>query len=116
MSLPQRPSFCLRRSPKLDRLLRKSPPRTAVWLGGETWHMKKAQSCVQGEGALAAVREEGTVTELSSGSIRRLRQPDPRLEEDAFGRGAVMDWFSRRVLSWRSSITMEADFCVDAER
>jgi putative transposase len=27
---------------------------------------------------------------------------------------AVMDWFSRRVLSWRLSITMEADFCVDA--
>src|SRR5271165_5083060 len=29
---------------------------------------------------------------------------------------AVMDWFSRRVLSWRLSITMEADFCVDALR
>jgi putative transposase len=27
---------------------------------------------------------------------------------------AVMDWFSRRVLSWRLSITMETDFCVDA--
>ena len=27
---------------------------------------------------------------------------------------AVMDWFSRRVLSWRLSITMEADFGVDA--
>jgi len=27
---------------------------------------------------------------------------------------AVMDWFSRRVLAWRVSITMEADFCVDA--
>lgn len=27
---------------------------------------------------------------------------------------AVMDWASRRVLSWRVSITMEADFCVDA--
>jgi putative transposase len=27
---------------------------------------------------------------------------------------AVMDWFSRRVLSWRLSITMEADFCVAA--
>ena len=27
---------------------------------------------------------------------------------------AVMDWFSRRVLSWRVSITMEADFCVAA--
>ena len=27
---------------------------------------------------------------------------------------AIMDWFSRRVLSWRVSITMEADFCVEA--
>jgi putative transposase len=26
---------------------------------------------------------------------------------------AVMDWFSRRVLSWRVSITMETGFCVD---
>jgi putative transposase len=27
---------------------------------------------------------------------------------------AVMDWFSRRVLSWRVSITMEAAFCIEA--
>ena len=27
---------------------------------------------------------------------------------------AVMDWFSRRVLAWRLSITMETNFCVDA--
>ncbi len=27
---------------------------------------------------------------------------------------AVMDWFSRRALSWRLSITMETDFCVVA--
>ena len=26
---------------------------------------------------------------------------------------AVIDWFSRRVLSWRVSITMEASFCVE---
>ena len=26
---------------------------------------------------------------------------------------AVLDWFSRRVLSWRVSITMEAAFCVE---
>lgn len=25
----------------------------------------------------------------------------------------VLDWFSRRVLSWRLSITMEASFCVE---
>ena len=27
---------------------------------------------------------------------------------------AVIDWFSRRVLPWRLSITMEADFCIGA--
>ncbi|MEI9981808.1 MAG: IS3 family transposase [Aliidongia sp.] len=27
---------------------------------------------------------------------------------------AVVDWFSRRVLAWRLSITMEVDFCLDA--
>ena len=27
---------------------------------------------------------------------------------------AVVDWFSRRVLAWRRSITMEAAFCVEA--
>jgi len=27
---------------------------------------------------------------------------------------AIIDWFSRRVLSWRLSITMEVDFCLEA--
>jgi putative transposase len=27
---------------------------------------------------------------------------------------AIVDWFSRRVLAWRVSITMEAEFCLDA--
>jgi putative transposase len=27
---------------------------------------------------------------------------------------AVMDWFSRRVLAWRVSITLETDFCIEA--
>jgi putative transposase len=27
---------------------------------------------------------------------------------------AVVDWFSRRVLAWRLSITLEAEFCVEA--
>ncbi|GAC1571718.1 MAG: hypothetical protein NVS3B5_00060 [Sphingomicrobium sp.] len=27
---------------------------------------------------------------------------------------AIVDWFSRRVLSWRLSITMETDFCIEA--
>ena len=27
---------------------------------------------------------------------------------------AVVDWFSRRVLAWRVSITLEVAFCLDA--
>ena len=27
---------------------------------------------------------------------------------------AIVDWFSRRVLAWRVSITMDADFCIEA--
>lgn len=27
---------------------------------------------------------------------------------------AIMDWYSRRVLSWRVSNTLDASFCVDA--
>lgn len=27
---------------------------------------------------------------------------------------AVLDWFTRRVLAWRVSVTLEADFCVEA--
>lgn len=27
---------------------------------------------------------------------------------------AIVDWFSRRVLSWRLSITLEMDFCIAA--
>ena len=29
-------------------------------------------------------------------------------------RAAVVDWFSRRVLSWRISISLDADFCIEA--
>jgi len=27
---------------------------------------------------------------------------------------AVVDWFSRRVLAWKLSITMETNFCIEA--
>lgn len=27
---------------------------------------------------------------------------------------AVLDWFARRVLAWRVSITLEAEFCMEA--
>ena len=26
----------------------------------------------------------------------------------------IMDWYTRRILSWRLSITMEVDFCIEA--
>ncbi len=29
---------------------------------------------------------------------------------------AVLDWFTRRVLAWRVSITLEVDFCIEALR
>jgi putative transposase len=31
-----------------------------------------------------------------------------------FYRVAVMDWYSRKVLSWRISNTLEVDFCIEA--
>jgi putative transposase len=27
---------------------------------------------------------------------------------------AIVDWFSRRVLAWRVSITLDVDFCIEA--
>lgn len=27
---------------------------------------------------------------------------------------AVMDWFTRKVLAWRTSNTLEAEFCIEA--
>ena len=27
---------------------------------------------------------------------------------------AIVDWFSRKILAWRLSITLSADFCVEA--
>ncbi|KXV79314.1 integrase, partial [Gluconobacter japonicus] len=29
---------------------------------------------------------------------------------------AIMDWFTRKVLSWRLSNTMDAEFCIEALR
>jgi putative transposase len=36
-----------------------------------------------------------------------------RMERGFVYLAAVLDWFSRRVLSWRVSITMEAAFCIE---
>lgn len=38
----------------------------------------------------------------------------PRLRQGVLYLTAVMDWFSRYVVSWMVSVTMEADFCVEA--
>jgi len=48
----------------------------------------------------------GFVYLVAVGAADALRHIDPL-------RGP-MDWFSRRVLSWRLSIRMEADFCIEA--
>ena len=61
--------------------------------------------------------------ELARGSIRRSLVEKPAEGMDItytpMARGivylaAVVDWYSRRVLSWRLSITMEAAFCAEA--
>jgi putative transposase len=41
------------------------------------------------------------------------RQPDRLICNRRGTRRGLTDWFSRRVLSWRLSITMEAAFCVE---
>ena len=51
---------------------------------------------------------KGFVYLVAVGAANAFRHIDPL-------RGP-MDWFSRRVLSWRLSITMETDFCVEALR
>jgi putative transposase len=37
-----------------------------------------------------------------------------RMERGFVYLAAVMDWFARRILAWRLSITLGADFCIDA--
>ena len=39
---------------------------------------------------------------------------DIPVAREVVGLAAVVDWFIRRVLAWRVSITMQADFCIDA--
>jgi len=60
---------------------------------------------------------------LAQGSVRRSRMEWQDEGMDItyipMARGfvylaAVVDWFSRRVLSWRLSITMDVDFCLEA--
>jgi putative transposase len=44
----------------------------------------------------------------------RPTHPYIRMAEGFLYLVAVMDWFSRFVLSWALSLTMELDFCLDA--
>ena len=39
---------------------------------------------------------------------------EPMATNAALYLAAVLDWFTRRVLAWRVSITLEADFCIEA--
>ena len=67
-------------------------------------------------------RRAGCAGRCMSGSGRRGRETGYRalpLTPLPMGKGfvylvAVMDWYSRRVLSWRVSTTMDTSFCVDA--
>lgn len=39
-----------------------------------------------------------------------------RMNQDFVYLVAVIDWFSRYILSWKVSISLEGDFCVDAQK
>ena len=39
---------------------------------------------------------------------------EPMATDGSLYLAAVVDWFSRRVLAWRVSITLTADFCTEA--
>jgi putative transposase len=72
---------------------------------------------------LAIERPNQVWARLAQGSVRRSRMEWQGEGMDItyipMARGfvylaAVVDWFSRRVLSWRLSITMDVDFCLEA--
>ncbi len=44
----------------------------------------------------------------------RSTQPYIQLQRGRLYLAAVMDWFSRYILSWETSITLETDFCLTA--
>src|SRR3954465_11468908 len=57
--------------------------------------------------------EEGAADVFGSGGGNGGVQPAVDVARGFVYLAVVLDWFSRRVLSWRLSITMEAAFCVE---
>ena len=78
----------------------------ATWRGLETWNGRDT-SADRRASPRPYLREAG-------GEIPLAYYPYIPMAKGFVYLVAVMDWFSRRVLSWRLSITMEADFCVSA--
>ena len=94
---------------------RKRVSRLMELMGIEAVHPKPKLS-QPGEGHkvypyLLSGREVGRVNQVWSTDITYIR-----MAQGFVYLVAVMDWFSRYVLSWRLSLTMELDFCVEALR
>jgi transposase InsO family protein len=63
------------------------------------------------------VRFGGRASETGDGNVARRRcstLPYIPMARGFVYLAAVVDWFSRRVLAWRVSITLEVDFCLEA--
>ena len=74
---------------------------------------QEPHSGVQGEGGPGCSQGEKTLAELAEQfdiHPNQITQWKSSSQEGA----AVVDWFSRRVLAWKLSITMEASFCIEA--
>src|SRR3954452_13487206 len=61
-----------------------------------------------------AARDDHRPPQPGLGHGHHLRAPGAWLRLPGRYLAAVVDWFSRRVLSWRVSISLEAAFCVEA--
>jgi hypothetical protein len=74
---------------------------------------QEPHSGVQGEGGPGCSQGEKTLAELAEQfdiHPNQITQWKSSSQEGA----AVVDWFSRRVLAWKLSITMETAFCIEA--